>query len=144
MWQAKVGTVFAVRIESDKWGFVRFGRGLAMGILSVYQTSPEMPNLDWKSPPVKWYAFSFAPDADTTEAILLRTVQFENEESEWGPPCYSPPDAIDKYYRIFERGRMRKGTEKDVTGMLPCQTFKPADLAEFLSERLKAGELRKL
>ena len=141
MSQAEAGMVFSVAIEPGKWGFVRFYRGLSMAILSVYGSSPEMPKVDWNNPPVGWTFFSFAPDADETEAISVGVVPFENREDEWGPPCFSPPDVIDNCYRIFEKGRMRKTKDKPAQGMKQCRTVTPEKLASFLRERVQAGEL---
>lgn len=141
--QAPVGAVFAVAIAPDQWGFVRFFRGRAMGILSIVGSTPTMPRIDWNRHPVGWVFFSFAPKADSTGAVSLGVVPFENESAEWPPPCFDPPDVIESCYRIHERGMIRKpATAKDVEGMMQCRTVTPAQLAQFLRERLEAGEVR--
>ena len=143
LFQAPAGAVFAIAIGPAKWGFVRFFRGRAMAILSVAGSAPKLPAIDWKRPPIGWVFFSFAPKADTTEAVALGTVPFDNEADEWPPACYDPPDVMQNYYRIHERGLMRKhATASDVQGMTQCRTVTPAQLAEFLREKLNKGEMQ--
>lgn len=143
LFQAPVGAVFAIAIVPGKWGFVRFFRGLSMGILSIVRNSPEMPNIDWKNPPIGWVFFSFAPDSDTTKVVKLGTVPFDDEEAAWSPPCFYPPDELQACYKIHERGTIRKTTAaNDVSGMAECRTLTPARLADFLRERLASGELK--
>lgn len=141
--QAPAGAVFAIEIAPNQWGFVRFFRGLAMGVLSVIGSAPAMPGIHWSDPPIAWVFFSFAPNSDTTNAVALGMVPFDDEFSEWAPPCFEPPDVIVNYYRILEQGMIRRhATEADVAGMMQCRTMTPALLAQFLRERLAEGELR--
>jgi hypothetical protein len=137
------GAVFAIAIAPDRWGFVRFFRGLSMGVLSLVGDAPVMPDIDWSKPPIKWIFFSFAPRKDSTQAVALGVVSFENESAEWGPPCFDPPDVIESCYRIHERGMIRKpATAKDVEGMMQCRTVTPTQLAQFLRDRLEDGDLK--
>ncbi len=143
MWQASVGTVFAVAIADGRWGVVRFFRGRGIGVLDIFCDSPVMPKLDWQTQSAKWVFFCFAPDADLTEAVPLGVVPFANPDAEWPPPCFDPPDVIDNCYRIHARGFMTKTkAASDVSGMVQCQTLTPAKLAEFLRERFLSGDLR--
>ena len=143
LFQAQAGTVFAVAIAAGKWGFVRFYHGMGMAVLPLVGSSPQMPDLDWKNPPKCWILFSFALSGDKTEVVLLGTIAFENEAAAWGPPTFSPPDVIEEYYRIHDRGVTRKhATAVDVRGMVRKRVVTPADLAEFLQERLRNGELK--
>jgi hypothetical protein len=143
MWQAPSGAVFAILIEPGCWGILRFFRGCSMGVMDLLLDSPVLPVLDWTRPPVKWVFFSFAPDSDPTEAVPVGVVPFEDVESEWGPPCFDPPDQIDNCYRIRRWGMIgRTKRESDVREMARCRRMTPAKLAEFLRERLATGELR--
>jgi len=139
--QAPPGAVFAILIVPGKWGYVRFFRGRSMAVLSVVGEAPQLPRIDWKHVSSGWIFFSFAPNKDATEAVPLGIVPFDDAESEWPPPCYDPPDVIQNCYQIHENGRLRQGDENDVRGMSQCLTVTPAQLAEFLRERLEAGEL---
>ena len=143
MWQAPAGAVFAILIEDRRWGFVRFFRGRGMGVMDLVCDSPALPSFNWKCPPIKWVFFSFAPDSDSTESVALGVVPFADVESEWGPPCYDPPDQIDNCYSIHRWGMITKTkNESDVREMSQCRTMTPTALAEFLRERLMSGELR--
>lgn len=114
-----------------------------MGILSLVGNTPAMPRLDWNKPPIGWIFFSFAPRKDMTEAVALGVVPFANESAEWPPPCFHPPDVIENFYRIQERGIIRKPVAaKDVEGLMEYRTVTPAQLAQFLRARLEAGELK--
>ncbi len=101
-------------------------------------------NVDWRNSPIGWFFFSFAPTADNTVAVFLGTMPFLDTESEWPPPCYHPFNDIINCYRIEEQGMTRRASEKETEGLPQCQTFTPALLADFLRERLKAGELTKI
>ena len=116
-----------------------------MGVLAIVGSTPSLPKeIDWKNPPIGWVLTSFAPDKDMTEAKNLGTIPFASQESAWGPPCFYPPDVIENCYKIHKRGMIWKTTEaKDVEGMRLCRTVTPAQLAEFLRERLAAGELKR-
>ena len=142
--QAPAGTVFAIAISPGFWGFLRFFRGLSMGVQSIVGRSPQLPpGFDWNNQPISWVFFSFAPDDDKTEAIPLGLVAFESDEAAWAPPCFYPPDVIENCYRIHERGMVKKPCDqKDVAGMRECQRVTPAQLAAFLRARLSAGELK--
>lgn len=143
MYQAPAGTVFAIAIAPAQWGFVRFYRGRSMAVLAVVGKTPRMPSVDWQAPPVGWVFFSFAPDGDGTQAVALGTVPFAGPGEEWGPPCFDPPDVMENCYRVHQEGRLWKTQNPaDVAGMNQCRTLKPAELAEFLRERLKMGELQ--
>jgi hypothetical protein len=138
LFQAQVGAVFAVRIGHARWGFVRFFRGGAMAAHPIFADTPALPNIDWHKAPVGWVFFSLAPKNDPTEAVFLGTVPYESEADEWPPPCYDPPDIIQNYYRIHERGRFREyATARDVEGMKQCRTVTPTMLAQFLKEQDK-------
>ena len=142
--QAPAGTVFAIAITPEKWGFVRFFNGLGMNVLPLVGNNPEMPKIDWKNPPFGWFMFSFAPNDDKTEAVKVGMIPFPDEDSECPPPCYYPPDIADKSYRIYEKGEVRDATKSEVQGMTQHVRVTPERLAEFLREKLKNGELRDL
>lgn len=140
--QAPVGSVYAIAIRPDKWGFVRFFRGVEMAVLSIVSDTPKMPDIDWISPPVGWIFTSFAPRNDLTPALRLGIVAFPDEASEWAPPCYVPPDNVDNCYKVHGKwGMVQRASEREVQGMRRCRTVTPAQLAEFLLEKFNAGEL---
>lgn len=137
LFQAPTGSVFAIALMPGQWGYIRFYRGRAIGVLSIIGNAPIMPNVDWNKPPICRVFFSFAPKTDITEAIYLGIVPFENESAEWPPPCFDPPDVIENCYRIHKRGMIQKlASAKDVQGMMQCQTVTPTQLAQFIRERL--------
>lgn len=142
LFQAPIGAVYGIALAPEKWGFVRFFRGNSMAVLSIVSGAPEMPGIDWTNPPVGWVFSSFAPRSDRTEAVRLGIIPFSDENSEWAPPCFVPPDIIDNCYKIHDKGSIRRATDREVQGMRLCQTVTPAKLAEFLRERLNNGELR--
>ncbi len=142
--QAPAGAVFAIAIAPGKWGYVRFFRGCSMAVLSLVGSSPQMPNINWVKPPVGWNFFSFAPNQDKTEAIKLGLVPFPNEVAEWSPPCFVPPDVIDNCHKIHDKFGIRRATEAEIQGMNHCRTVTPTKLAEFLLDRLQAGELHEV
>jgi len=141
-YQAPSGNVFAIKITKDKWGFVRFYRGLAMFVLSLVEDSSEKPEIDWNNPPGGWVFYSFAPDNDLTETVLLGNVPFANADAEWAPPCFNPPDIIDNCYKVHFRGTLRRATKEETSDMAQCITLTPSKLQAFLLEKLHKGELR--
>ena|ERR1043166_3268796 len=141
LFQPPVGAVYAIAIMPEKWGFIRFFRGNVMAVLSIVRDTPEMPDVDWKNPPVGWIFSSFAPKNDMTQVLRLGIVAFPDENSEWAPPCFVPPDPIDNCYKIHHKSIIRRASAEEVQGMSPCRRVTPAELAEYLRERLKAGEL---
>ena len=140
--QAPTGAVYAIAVAPENWGFVRFFRGNALAVLSIVGRVPEMPRIDWKTPPVGWVFSSFAPRSDSTEAVRVGIVPFPDGDSEWAPPCFVPPDQIDNCYKIHDKWRIRRAAETEVQGMRQCRTVTPAQLAVFLRERLDSGELQ--
>ena len=139
--QAPPGEVYAISITPEKWGFVRFFRGNAMAVLSIVGTAPEMPRVNWENPPIGWIFSSFAPRSDTTQVLRLGIVAFSHEDCEWAPPCFVPPDPVDNCYKIHHKSTIRRASVEEVQGMRPCRRITPAQLAEFLREKLKAGGL---
>lgn len=140
--QARAGEVYAIAITPERSGFVRFFRGLEIAVLSIVRDTPEMPDINWDNPPVEWIFTSFAPRHDMTRALRLGMVAFSDEDPELAPPCFVPPDRIDNCFKIHGKwGMIQRATESEVQGMRPCRTVTPAQLAEFLLERLNAGEL---
>ena len=139
--QAPTGAVYAIAIMPEKWGFVRFFRGNSVGILRIVCATSAMPNIDWTNPPVGWVFSSFAPRSDRTEVVPLGLVSFPDEDSEWAPPCFTAPDPMDNCYKIHDKWTIRRATEKEVLGMRSCRRVTPAQLAEFLREKLNNGEL---
>jgi hypothetical protein len=140
--QAPTGAVYAIAITPTKWGFVRFFRGNAVGALSIASDTPEMPTVNWGNPPVRWIFSSFAPRNDLTQVLRLGIVAFPDENSEWAPPCFVPPDPIDNCYKIHYKSSIRRASVEEIEGMQPCRKFTPAQMAEFLREKLNAGELQ--
>lgn len=140
--QAPAGAVFAIAIAPNRWGFVRFFQGPEIEILPIVGSVPVMPRIDWNRTPSAWVFFSFAPRSDTTEAVDLG-VPFEDELAGWAPPCFEPPDVIRNCYRMHERGMIRKPAMlEDIQGMMQCRRVTPAQVAQFLRERLAVGDLK--
>ena len=98
--------------------------------------------IDWNNPPGGWVFYSFAPDNDLTETVLLGNVPFANADAEWAPPCFNPPDIIDNCYKVHFRGTLRRATKEETSDMAQCITLTPSKLQAFLLEKLHKGELR--
>ena len=112
-----------------------------MAVLPVVSDAPESPQIDWRSPPVKWRFESFAPRNDTTEAVFLGTVPFESPDEEWPPPCFYPPVFFAPHHRARIHGRLVKNVSAhEIEGMWECVTLTPTKLADFLARQIEAGE----
>ena len=140
-YDAPIGAVYAVAIATAKWGFVRFFRGSAIAVLRVVGNAPNMSSIDWKTPPIGWFFFVIARRNDATEVIRLGIVPFADEASEWPPPCFVPPDAIDNCYKVHHKGFIQRATEDQTRGMNRCRRVTPSQLADFLRSKMNNGEL---
>ena len=150
LWQAPVGSVFAIQIRKNKWGFVRFFHGLKMAVLSLVSNAPLMPDgIDWKNPPIGWLLISFATDNDPTEAVPLGIVPFPNLEAEWGPAYVDPwpswqPRKKSRFYGIHHLGRFWHGTKEEAAKLPEIPRVTPAELQVFLRKKLRNGELKRV
>ena len=150
LWQAPVGSVFAIQIRKNKWGYVRFFRGRKIAVLTLVSDTPVMPDgIDWKNPPIGWLLISFGRDNDTTQAVLLGNVPFPNFDEEWGPAYVDPRPSWDKnpkaqFYGIHHLGRFWHGTKEEAAVLPEVPRVTPAKLQAFLRKKLRNGELKKV
>jgi hypothetical protein len=144
-YNAGVGAVIAVGIAPSSWCFVRFYRDTTVKVLPIVSSNPTMPRFDWDDPEAGWVMMLVAMKADPTEATHLGVLPFPDEDSEWPPPCYYPPDLMQNCYRAIHRGRLIKPlTIEDVKGMKLCSRATTPQLIEFMREKLAAGELTRV
>lgn len=139
---AKEGRVFGIHLGEDTYGYVRTFRGSCLGVLPVI-TKRLLGNVDVlrRMSPTEFFFFAAPPD-DPTPMILIGDIPFDDPEQAQPPACFSPPDAFQGYYRIYERGMFRQATEAEVRGMSRCKNATPKHLREFILSRI--GEFTKL
>jgi len=134
---ATTGDVWAISLEGEDYGYVRIYQGACLGVLPVV-SGRLMADVDQlRAHPPRWFFGFAAPPTDNTEVFRVGTWSFPDFDSSWAPPRYMPPDIYKSYYRIAEKGTLRRAEEREALGLQKAQTATPAWLQQFILDRRK-------
>lgn len=129
----KLGDVFAIALESGKYGYACLYRGRCVGVVPVISEGLVDKPEDLTTRTPKWYFNFGVSPSDTTEVVKIGEVQFKNMDEGWPPPRFIPADIFQNFFEIIERGQRRRATEAESLGLQRVRTASPESLRRFIS-----------
>jgi hypothetical protein len=141
---AKKGTVFAVRIGADRWGFVRFRTPYQFGVLPCCSRSAGMPRIEWTDDIEKWFAGEWpgAERYETDDYVMVGEQAFRDADRSRMPDMYQRPDHPWQPWVVFRAGEVvHVNGPADVVGMPESRNMSPTEIRQFLQNKHEAGEL---